>query len=454
MNSFLRFSALKLGLAYVGVSLAALALFATPLWYAWSATIERGRVDVLKAEGRRWSALMDARGPAAVADLVNLQVGDESRDDSTIVLLLADRRGRKLAGNLPAWPDGLQAGAGAQPAWVDIHGHPMRAVLLEQALADGYRLLVGRNVNRFETLETYFWVGLLGAAAILLCVGIGAVWIVRRSLLFRVRDINLAARAVMQGDLNHRLPAYVGEDELNALVETENRMLDQIQHLVEGVRNVSNSIAHDLRTPLTELRTRLEEVAVTRPAPEQVLASIDAAIDDVDHVIGIFNALLRMAEIDNGVRRAGFVAVDLRRLAADAVEFYVPLAELKDVALRFVAHQPAAVNGDPVLLAQALGNLIENAIKYGRAGGEVEVRIARDGDACVLTIADDGPGIPDAEKARVLERFYRADASRGTPGAGLGLSLVETIARLHGATLALADNHPGLRAVLAIPAAS
>lgn len=455
MRKLLRFSAFNLGLMYVAVSLLALLLFATPLWYAWQASIERGRIDELRSEGLRWSALLERKGMPALVEAVAGFVDDGPDGGGNELILLADSRHRKLAGNLPGWPDGLgdglENGRDVQALWLDNDVQSMRVVFFDQPLANGAHLLLGRNVDRFETLETYFWTGLLGAAAIMMCVGVGAGFVVRRSLLFRVRDINLAARAVMQGDLSHRLPAYVGEDELNALVDTQNRMLDQMQHLVEGVRNVSNSIAHDLRTPLTELRTRLEEVSVTRPEPEQVFADIDHAIGDVDRVIGIFNALLRMAEIDNGVRRAGFVTVDLRQLAEDAVEFYAPLAELKEVSLHFASYGDAVLTGDPVLLAQALGNLIDNAIKYGRCTGRVDVRIARSRNEFSLTVADDGPGIDDAEKAKVLERFYRGDASRGTPGAGLGLSLVHTIARLHGGTLTLSNNHPGLCARLTLP---
>lgn len=453
MSRLLRFSARNLGLAYIAVSLTALALFATPLWYAWRAAIEQGRVGVLQAEGRRWSELYDRKGAAVLIEAIATQVGNDPHHDSAMIALLVDRDGHKLAGNLPGWPAILQPGRPVKPIWLDVDGQPIRAVLFEQALAGGYRLLVGRNVNRFKILETYFWTGLVGATVILLCLGVGAVWIVRRSLLLRIRDINLAARAVMRGDWSHRLPAYVGEDELNALVATQNRMLAQIEQSVEGVRNVSNSIAHDLRTPLTELRSRLEEIEVTRPDPEQVFSEIGSAIADVDRVIAIFNALLRMAEIDSGVRRSGFVDIDLRRIAAEAVEFYAPLAELKHVSLRLVAHGQASMPGDPLLLAQALGNLIDNALKYGRAGGNVEVRVERRHDSCILMVTDDGPGIRDSEKPRVFERFYRGDASSGTPGAGLGLSLVETIARLHGGSLTLADNSPGVAAILALPLA-
>jgi hypothetical protein len=255
----------------------------------------------------------------------------------------------------------------------------------------------------------------------------------------------------MQGDLSHRLPSPQGGDELDTLSRTINRMLDQIEHLFHGIRNVSNAIAHDLRTPLAELRSRLEELALTRPTPPETFAEIDAAVADVDRVIRIFNALLRLAEIDTGLRRSGFVNVNAAELAAQAVELYLPAAELKGISLSCHDSGAMPVAGDPLLLAQAVSNLIDNALKYAREGGNVSVEVLARTDGMVeITVADDGPGISDTEKLKAPERFYRGDTSRGTPGVGLGLSLVAAVAKLHGGSLVLADNNPGLRAQLLI----
>jgi hypothetical protein len=228
-------------------------------------------------------------------------------------------------------------------------------------------------------------------------------------------------------------------------------MLDQIEQLVHGVRNVSNSIAHDLRTPLAELRSRLEELALIRPTAEETYAQIDAAVADVDRVIRIFDALLRLAEIDAGMRRSGFVSLDVAEVAAAAAEFYAPAAELKNIDLIFQSDGPVRVPGDPVLLAQALGNLIDNALKYAPEGGTIEVLVRRRGAGAEIAVADNGPGIAEAEKSKVVERFYRGDASRGTPGSGLGLSMAQAVAKLHGSTLELTDRNPGLCVILALP---
>jgi signal transduction histidine kinase len=327
----------------------------------------------------------------------------------------------------------------------------MRVSMVGASLPGGYHLLVGHDVTRFTALETLFWYGLLGASGTILMLGVFSGWMVRRALLSEVKGISRTASAIVGGDLSRRLAIRGGAHELDTLAQTINRMLEQIEHLVHGVRNVSNAIAHDLRTPLAELRSRLEELVVARPAPGEVLSEIETAVADVDRVIGIFNALLRLAEIDTGARRSGFVQVDMVKVAAEAAEFYQPVAELKGVKLSFESAGAQTVAGDPLLLAQAIGNLIDNALKFAPLNGAITVATARRRNgAAEVVVSDDGPGIPDAEKSRVSQRFYRGDASRGTPGVGLGLSLVEGVAKLHGGALELADNRPGLRATLVV----
>jgi signal transduction histidine kinase len=275
--------------------------------------------------------------------------------------------------------------------------------------------------------------------------------LIRRTLLSRIQSIQQTAAAIMRGDLSHRLASRHRGDELDTLAQTINRMLEQIEQLVHGIANVSNSIAHDLRTPLTELRSRLEELSLTRPGAHETFAEIEAAVADVDGVIRLFNALLRLAEIDTGMRRSDFVEVDVADLAAKAVEFYLPAAELKNLSLACREVAALQVRGDRVLLAQAINNLIDNALKYVAEGGRVTVELEhRPNEQVAIVVADNGPGIPDAEKPKAAQRFYRGDASRGTPGVGLGLSLVEAIAKLHGGALELDDNHPGLRARMLI----
>jgi signal transduction histidine kinase len=275
---------------------------------------------------------------------------------------------------------------------------------------------------------------------------------------FKVGGVDYVTKPLQVDEVLARVSTHLNLHAMQKKLEAQNTQLHQeilerrqaeaaLMELMQGVKNVSNSIAHDLRTPLGELRSRLEDLSMTRPPADETFSGIDSAIADVDGVMRIFNALLRLAEIDSGARRSGFAPVDIAKVAGDAAEFYQPLAEDKGLTLRFESSGELTAAGDATLLAQAIANLLENALKY--ANGTIAVTAAQHrGDEIEIAVSDDGPGIPDEEKPRVKERFYRSDASSRTPGVGLGLSLVTAIARLHGGDLELSDNHPGLRAGL------
>jgi signal transduction histidine kinase len=452
VTSMVRSSALTLALGYIALGLVALVLFAAPLWYAWQGTIREGRAEILQADAQRLSDVYRRDGVDALRNFIDARLRMRIAGDR--ILLLTDATGRPLAGNLPAWPN-VPTVPGDYRVQIDLGSKGIQTALVHVAALGNYDLLVGRDNRLFAPLEERFWYGLTGAIAVLSIAGLLIGVITRRALMSRVDSIRQTVSAIIHGDLAHRLPTHLNDDELNTLSRTINGMLDQIEQLVRGVRNVSNSIAHDLRTPLAELRSRLEELALMRPPPEQAFSEVDGAVADVDRVIRIFDALLRLAEIDAGLRRSGFVAVDAADLAATAVEFYAPAAELKGIALTFGTDGPTTVAGDPVLLAQALSNLIDNALKFTPNDGMIHVAVQScPGGSVEISVADNGPGIDDAEKAKVVERFYRGDASRGTPGVGLGLSLAQAVAKLHGSALELSDLNPGLSVLLTIPADS
>ena len=449
MASVLRSTSVTLALSYVALGIVALILFAAPLWYAWQVTIRETRIEILSADAQRLADVYRRDGADAIKTFIDQRIGMQIVRER--FLLLADGNLQRVAGNLDHWPAGLPPRPGDYNMRLDLPGHGVQMALVHVVALGDYRLAVGRDDLLFQPLHTRFWYGLTAAIAVLSIAGILIGLMTRRALLARVHGIRSTVSAIVQGDLKYRLPTHLKDDELDTLSRTLNGMLDQIELLVHGVRNVSNSIAHDLRTPLAELRSRLEELSLIRPPPEQTFAEIDGAVADVDRVMRIFDALLRLAEIDAGLRRSGFVALDLSDLAASAVEFYEPAAELKDIELRIHTDGALEVAGDPVLLAQALGNLIDNALKYAPQGGLVEVGVRRAGAGAEISVADNGPGIRDEEKSKVVERFYRGDASRGTPGVGLGLALVHAVARLHGSSLELLDQSPGLRVVLNLP---
>ena len=448
MSRLVRSSAFTLAFSYVAFGFAALILFAAPLWYAWQVTIQESRTELLRVDTQRLSEVFAREGAAGLEAFITTRVGMQIPGER--ILLLTDPSLHRLAGNLPEWPRVVPGQPGTYTLPVNLAGRHTKAMFVHTVLPGGYNLLVGRDQTLFAPLTTRFWYGLSAAVAVLSIAGVLGGLMIRRALLLRVDNIRQTVQAIVQGDWSHRLPTKPSSDELDTLSRTINGMLDQIEQLLHGVRDVSNAIAHDLRTPLAELRSRLEELSLTRPEREETFAEIDAAVVDVDRVIRIFNALLRLAEIDTGMRRSGFVAIDAAVIARQAVDFYLPAAELKGISLAYHG-APAGMSGDPVLLAQAIGNLIDNALKYTRDGGRVEVEVQTLPDRRVrITVADNGPGIPDSEKPKVPTRFYRGDTSRGTPGVGLGLSLVASVAKVHGGALELTDNHPGLRAHMLI----
>jgi signal transduction histidine kinase len=446
----IRSSAVSLALGYVALGIAALVLFAAPLWYAWQVTIQEGRAEILQADAQRLTDVFRRDGAPGLKTFIDTRVGMQIAGER--ILLLTDSSMHPLAGNLSAWPRSVPAAPGNYTIEVEVADQGMQPALVHVAMLGNYNLLVGRYNTLFAPLQTRFWYGLAAAIAVLSVAGLLVGLITRRALMSRIYSIRQTVSAIMHGDLKHRLPTHLNDDELNTLSRTINGMLEQIELLVHGVRNVSNSIAHDLRTPLAELRSRLEELALIRPPPAETFAEVDGAVADVDRVIRIFDALLRLAEIDAGLRRSGFVPLDVADLASNAVEFYAPAAELKGIELTLLSDGAQSVSGDPVLLAQALGNLLDNALKYAPVNGTIKVAVHRRADGTVeVSVADNGPGIAESERIKVVERFYRGDASRGTPGVGLGLSLAQAVAKLHGSVLEFSDQAPGLRVAFTVP---
>lgn len=310
-------------------------------------------------------------------------------------------------------------------------------------LADGRLLVVARNVDDILEIRTSL-VRVLAfaiAAAVLLSVGGGTLMGYRAQR--RLRRLNDTAERIAAGHLKERLPARWRGDDLDQFSTMINRLLDRLEELVEALMGAGEDIAHDLRTPLTAVRARLERVRGRLPSDSIIAPDIERSIDGIDHALSTMNALLRIAEIEQVRRRAGFASFDLAQVVRETAETFLPLAEEKDVAMTVSADNAVAIEGDRDLIVEALVNLVDNAVKFTREHGHVAIALTGTANRPTVRVADDGPGIAAEERERVFRRFYRADGSRTARGTGLGLSLVAAVAKLHGFAVRLNDNRPG-----------
>jgi signal transduction histidine kinase len=386
-------------------------------------------------------------------DGLELLIMNRSGPGAQGLYLLADPSHRVIAGNLDRWP----AGANGTGGFIDFeYERRMNDRQTEErqargrtfTLAGGDLLLVAQDVNDRYLMERLFTTTVPWTLALMLFLGLIGGGLISRNMLARLDSINRTSKEIIAGDLSRRVPLSGNHDEFDTLSENLNRMLDRIERLMNGVREVTDSVAHDLRTPLNRLRNRLE-TTLRHLKPQGMLQSdLEAAVEETDRLIATFNALLLIAEADAGVARGASAPVDLVSVARDAADLYAPLADEKGVELVVPPGGETWIDGNRSLIAQALVNLVDNAIKYTPSGGRVSIRATEADGTASLEVADSGTGIPENERTHVLERFVRLEASRHSPGTGLGLSLVAAVARLHDAQLVLEDNQPGLRAAL------
>jgi signal transduction histidine kinase len=322
-------------------------------------------------------------------------------------------------------------------------------------LPGGFRLLVGRDLEEREHLYDIVIAAGRWSIAVVVVLGLAGGFFVARRILTRVDAMTETTRVIMEGDLSGRLPVAGTGDELDRLALNLNAMLARIETLMAGLKEVSDNIAHDLKTPLTRLRNRCEEALRGSRNEDEIRAALEATIEESAGLIRTFDALLMIARAESGQARDDMVEFDAAEIAAGVGELYEPLAEEKGIVLEVDASSPVPVRGNRELVSQALANLVDNAIKYATraddSAARIEVKAVTEGDRVLLTVTDSGPGIPEPMREKVLERFVRLEESRSLPGSGLGLSLAAAVARLHGGALRLEDNAPGLRAVIDLP---
>ncbi len=391
----------------------------------------------------------DAEGIGEATEVVNQRLARPTTSD---FLLLQNAAGQRVAGNLPAVTPVIGTVRLPVPtARKDDHGAEHRILGRGQFIAPGVYAFAGQNLAVLKATEhkALRAIGWTLAAALIFAVAGGIA--LSRGFLRRMDTMTQTCQAIMAGRLSDRIPEPGTQDELARLASTINAMLDRISTLMENVRQISTDIAHDLRTPLTRLRHRLELVRAEATTVEEYGVAVDRVIADTDGILSIFSALLRIGQIEAGAARASFRQVDLDKVVKSLADIYGPVAEDRKHVLAIPVIEPAKVLGDRELLSQMLVNLIENAIAHtpDRTRITIDLRMTEAGAS--MRIADNGPGIPAGEREKVFRRFYRLEQGRSTPGSGLGLSLVAAITQIHGATIELTDNAPGLCATIAFP---
>ncbi|HWG04486.1 MAG TPA: HAMP domain-containing sensor histidine kinase [Beijerinckiaceae bacterium] len=321
-------------------------------------------------------------------------------------------------------------------------------------LPNGFHLLVGENIDDLALFTRQIDAALIASVTFIFFLAVAASVAVTRRTVGRIEAINTASRSIMDSGLGQRMPLRGTHDEWDHLAQNLNSMLERIESLMAEVKQVSDNVAHDLRTPLTRMRGRLERASIGARDPERDRSLIHETIADLDEVLRIFASLTRISQIESTNRKAAFRTVDLSEVAGQVVELFDAAAEDREMHLYVANTAPVLVTADRDLLFDAMANLVDNAIKHGRRNGHVIVGIERNAVCALVYVADNGPGIPAQERQHVFKRFYRLEESRGTPGNGLGLSLVAAVARLHGAQIEMVDNNPGLKVELHFPAAA
>ncbi len=307
------------------------------------------------------------------------------------------------------------------------------------------------NVGDHDSFTAMIEFAMIAAAVLLLMLAAVAAVLVTRRTVGRIEQINATSRAIMLSGLDQRIPLRGSHDEWDRVAENLNHMLDRIETLMGEVKQVGDNVAHDLRTPLTRMRGRLEKAYHAPRNSETDAALIGSTIADLDAVLGMFASITRISEIETRARKGAFRELNLTDIASDVVELYDAAAEQVATRLSLAGHREVKVTGDRDLLFDAIANLVDNAVKHGRVHGRVTVTCATKDGSATIAIADDGPGIPADQRNQVFKRFFRLEQSRYTPGNGLGLSLAAAVARLHGADIALRDNAPGLTVELRFP---
>jgi signal transduction histidine kinase len=459
LGKLFRTTAFRLALAILLLSAVGAGIVLTFIAWEVISVVDREISQTIDAEAK---GLMDAFNTGGL-DTLRAVIEARKREPGASLYLLTNPIGEPLAGNVQQIPAEVLSHPGFVPISYRGSGSGERtrqALVGVYVLPYGLRLLIGHDLGDRGRIGAVMTRALAISLVFFAALGaLGALFVARR-VLQRIDDMNTSAHGIMAGDLTRRLPVSGSGDELDRLAEGLNEMLGRIAELMEGLREVSDNIAHDLRTPLTRLRNHAEAALAFGGDAASYRLALEKTIEESDALIKIFNALLLIARAEAGGDVGPLQPFDVGEAARSVAELYEPIAEEEGVELTVRVQGPLMVSGNRELIGQAIANLVDNALKYGASGRasaaevkpDVVIAANRIGGSVVLTIADRGPGIAPADRSRVLDRFVRLEGSRSRPGSGLGLSLAAAVARMHGGSVELEDNEPGLRVRLTLPA--
>jgi signal transduction histidine kinase len=438
-----RTTSFRLALLFLGVfGAASLSLFGFVYWQT-AGYLAHGVDDWLARE-------MGSRVAADPAEL-NRQIAGRMILDpgGRRPFALFDATGHWIAGSVTTLPSPLPAMDRVFDFTLQRAAELVAFRGIAHRLPSGDIFMAAQDMRESAEFRDHLLEAMASSGLVVLVLGLTGAAMIGAVAVGRIDRVTQAIERIVNGDLSERLPSGGTDGDLNRLIQIVNRMLDEIERLMHEVKGVTDDIAHDLRTPLTRLVAGLERARRRASTVEEYADAVDEAIIESKGILATFGALLRIAEVEAGARRAGFTMVDLNTLAGDVIDFYEPLAERKGITLALeTAGAPAEMPGDPSLLFEAIGNLVDNAIKYTPPGGRVTLRVFGVDDRPGIEVSDTGPGIPETERDEVLRRFHRIEKCRNTPGSGLGLSLVAAVARLHGLPLAIEDATPGCRVTM------
>jgi signal transduction histidine kinase/uncharacterized protein YneF (UPF0154 family) len=435
----------KLSALYLGLFLVSFLAIGIAVYWLTTHSLEQQLETGIEIEANRLKAEYDSGGMDELKDEI-------AEDDCRTwhICGVVDRNGELIGGNF----GGFRPSAGWQtiirPAAVKNSERGEITVIYMKILplTHGNWLGVGHDGKYIQEAGEAIIQAFIWGFFLVIVLGAGGGFYLSNAFLSKIQRITQSTQAIINGDLKHRLPVSANHDELDELALLLNRMLDKIGTLIENIQQVSNDIAHDLRTPLSHLKFRLEDAGKRELSAEQYRKRIAFAIEEVDGILNTFSALLRISQIESGSRRSGFKTVDLSEIAASVADALRPVAEEWGKDIHTEIAQDVALRGDKELLTQLMFNLLDNAIKHTPGNTSINISLQSSGASTQFMVADKGPGIAEEYRSKILQRFFRLERSRTTPGSGLGLSIVAAIADLHGGTIVLADNSPGLKAVV------